>query len=116
MPAAKPMPAMPPNRIDFVDENNARCGFLSLLKHVTDSRGTHPNKHLDKIRSANTEERDVCFAGDCPGKKRLACSRRSHHQDAFRNTATECLEFLRILQEIDDLLDFLFGFFDPRDI
>src|ERR1700731_1747322 len=34
MPAADAVAAMPADRVDFVDENNARRGFLSLLEHV----------------------------------------------------------------------------------
>src|ERR1700719_101382 len=110
------MSTMPANRIDFIDENNAWGGFLSLLEHVTNSRGAHTDKHLDKIRTADAEEWDICFTGDGPSKKGFASSWRPNHQDALWNTPAQFLEFLRIFQEIDDLLHFLFGLLNTGNI
>jgi hypothetical protein len=41
--------AVSTHRINFIDEDNARCIFLPLLKHVTHTRGADANKHFNKI-------------------------------------------------------------------
>ena len=49
MSAAHAMAAVTTYRVNFVDENDARCGFLSLLKHVADARGADADEHLHEI-------------------------------------------------------------------
>src|SRR5215469_3814091 len=110
------MATVPPDRINFVDKNYARRRFLALLKHVSNSRGAHAHKHLDKIRSADAEERHIRFAGNRSSKQRFTGSRRADHQHALRNSSTQLLKFFRILQEIHDLLNFLFGLLDAGDV
>src|ERR1700730_15501692 len=97
MPAAETMSTVPSDRIDFINENNARSGFFSLLKHIANSRRSHADKHLDEIRTADAEKWNVRFSGNRPGQKCLAGSGRSDHQNAFRNPTTKFLEFLRVL-------------------
>ena len=43
-------------------------------------------------------------------------ARRADHEHAFRNLATEALEFGGVFQEIDDLDDFFFRFLDAGDV
>src|SRR3954447_8928219 len=105
------MAAMAAYRINFVDENNARRGFLSLLEHVADSRSTDADEHLDEIRAADGKKRHISFARDSTRQQRLAGAGRANHQHAFGNTATEFLKFFRITQELDQLLHFVLGFF-----
>ena len=39
--------------IDLVDENNTRSLLLSLLEHVTNTRGTDTDEHFDEVRTGN---------------------------------------------------------------
>ena len=39
------------NRINLINENDARCLLLSLFEHVAHTRGTNTNKHFDEIRA-----------------------------------------------------------------
>ena len=43
--------------VNFVDKNNAGRGLARLVEKVAHPARTHPNKHLDKFRSAHAEER-----------------------------------------------------------
>jgi len=50
------------------------------------------------------------------GDQRLAGARRADQQHAARNAAAKPLEFRRIAQEFDDLLEVLLGLIDAGDV
>ncbi len=54
--------------------------------------------------------------GDGLGEQRLAGARRADQQQAARNASAELLEFLRVLQEVDDLLDLFLGLVAAGDV
>ena len=68
---------MTADSIDLVYKNNTRSTFLSLFKEIANAARTDPDKHLDKIRSADGKERNPGFACDSPCKQRLTGSRRT---------------------------------------
>src|SRR5690242_12621111 len=47
---AQAMSAAAPDRIDFVNKDQAGRVFARLLEHVPHAAGSHTDKHLDKIR------------------------------------------------------------------
>ena len=114
--AADTVAAMAADRVDFVDENDARRGLLALLEHVAHAAGADADEHLDEIRAADREERHIRFAGDRAGEQRLTGSGRADEQHAFRDAAAELLELLRIAQELDELRHFVLRFFDAGDV
>src|SRR6476620_5436305 len=116
MSAAHAVAAVTTYRVNFVDENDARRGFLSLLKHVADARGTDADEHLHEIRTADGKERHVSFTRDGASKQGLASAWRADHQYALGNAATEFLKFFRITQEFDQLLHFVLGFLHARHV
>src|SRR5262245_5758785 len=116
MSAAHAMTTVTAYRVDFIDENDAERGFLSLLKHVTNARRAHANEHLHKIRATNGEERHISFTRDRARQQGLASAGRTDHQHALGNTATEFLKFFRITQELDQLLNFVLGFLYAGDV
>ena len=59
--------AMTADRVDFVDEDDARRVLLGLLEHVAHAAGAHAHEHLDEVRSRNREERHVRFTRDGAG-------------------------------------------------
>src|SRR5688500_10561751 len=59
MAAAEAGPAVAPDGVDLVDEDDARGVLLALLEQVPDAGSADPDEHLDEIRTANREERDV---------------------------------------------------------
>src|SRR5262245_58762848 len=116
MSTAYAMPAVTTYRVDFVDENDARRGFLSLLKHVAHTRGAHADEHLHEIRAADREERHVSFTRDGACQQGLTSAWRADHQHALGNSATEFLKFFRITQELNQLLHFVLGFLYARHV
>ena len=114
--AAEAGAAMAADRVDLVDEDDAGRVLLALLEQVADARRADADEHLDEVRAADGEERNVRFAGDRAGQERLAGSRRPHQQDALRNAAAELLELLRLAQEVDDLLQLVLRLVDAGDV
>ncbi len=114
--AAEPGAAMTANRVDFVDEDDARRILLRLLEHVADTARADADEHFDEVRTGNGEERHIGFAGDGTSDQRLAGAGRADQQHAARNAATEALEFSGIAEEFDDLLKILLRFIDASDI
>src|SRR5262245_56970897 len=116
MSAAETGAAMAPHGVDFIDEDDARGVLLALFEKVADAACAHANEHLHEIRTGNREERYTRFAGNGPRQQRFAGSRRSDQQYALRNAAAQLLEFLRLAQELDDLLQFFLRLFYASDI
>ncbi len=103
--AAEAGAAMAADRVDLVDEDDAGRVLLALLEHVAHAAGADADEHLDEIRAGDREERHVRLAGDGAGEQGLAGAGRADQQHALRDLAAEALEFLRVLQELDDLLE-----------
>ncbi len=114
--AAQAGAAMAADRVDLVDEDDAGCVLLALLEHVADARGADTDEHLDEVRARDGEERHVGLTGDGAGEQRLAGARRADEQHALGDLAAEALEFLRVLQVLDDLLELLLRFVDAGDV
>ena len=114
--AAEAGAAMAADRVDLVDEDDAGRVLLALLEHVAHAAGADADEHLDEVGAGDGEERHVGLAGDGAGQQRLAGARRADQQHALRDLAAEALELLRVLQELDDLLELLLGLVDAGDV
>ncbi len=114
--AAQAGAAMAADRVDFVDEDDARRVLLALLEQVADAARAHAHEHLHEVRTRDAEERNVGFAGHRPRQQRLAGSRRPNQQHAFGNASAQLLELLRLAQELDDLLQLFLGFIHAGDV
>ena len=108
--------ALTADGVYFIDEDEAGGVFFPLVKKITNTGGADTHKHLDKIRAADGEKGNSRFAGYGPGQEGLARSRSAHQENALRDAASQFLEFFRIPQEADDLLQFFFGFIDAGHI
>jgi hypothetical protein len=114
--AAEAGATMTADRVDFVDEDDARRVLLRLLEHVAHAARADADEHLDEVRTRNGEERHIGFAGDGARDQRLAGAGRADQQHAARNASAEALELAGVAQEFDDLLQILLGLVDARDI
>ncbi len=114
--AAEAGAAMAADRVDFVDEDDAGRVLLGLLEHVAHAAGADADEHFDEVGTGDREERHVGFAGDGARDQRLAGAGRADQQHAARNASAEPLEFRRIAQEFDDLLQVLLGLVDAGDV
>ena len=114
--AAEAGAAMAADRVDFVDEDDAGRVLLGLLEHVAHAARADAHEHLDEVGARDGEERHVGFARDGARQQRLAGARRADEQTALGNLAAQPLELLRILQEVDDLLELGLGLVDAGDV
>src|SRR5210317_1252616 len=116
MPAAQTGATVSTDGIDFVDEDNAGRLFLSLLKHIADTRRTDTHEHLNEIRTRNREKRYFCLAGDRLCKQGLPRTGLTCHQNTARNTAAQLLESRRISQKLNELLHVFFCFIHAGNV
>ena len=114
--AAEAGAAMAADRVDFVDEDDARRVLLRLLEHVAHAARADADEHLDEVGARDGEERNVGLAGDRAREQRLAGAGRTDQQHAARNAAAESLELARVAQELDDLLQVELGLVDAGDV
>src|SRR4029079_364239 len=92
--AAQAGAAVTADRVDFVDEDDARRILLTLLEQIAHPGGADADEHLDEVRTADREKRDVGFTAHTTHEQRLPRSRRAHQEHALRNASAELLEFL----------------------
>ena len=102
--------------VDFIDEDDARRCFLSLFEHVTHTRCTNTDEHFYEVRTGNSKERHFCFASDRFRQQRFTGTRRTDHQDAFRDLTAQFLEAARLTQVFHQFADFLFRFVTPGNV
>ncbi len=114
--AAEAGAAMAADRVDFVDEDDAGRVLLGLLEHVAHAARADADEHFDEVRTGDGEERHVGFARHRASGQRLTGAGRADQQHAARDTPAELLEFLRIAQELDDLLQIFLGLVDAGDV
>ena len=88
----------------------------ALLEHVAHAARADADEHFHEVRTADAEERHVRLAGDGLGEQRLAGAGRADHQHALRNAAAELLEFLRVLEELDEFPDLFLGLLDAGHV
>jgi len=107
---------MAADRIDFVDEDDARGIFLRLFEHVPDAACAHTDKHFDKVRTGDGEKGHACFARNRARQERLAGTGRTDQQRALGDLAAELGKATGVLQKFDNLFQLLAGFINPCDI
>ena len=97
------------DRVDLVDEDDARRVALGLVEQVADAAGADADEHLDELGAGDAEERHARLARDRASHQRLAGARRADEQHAARDARAERVELLRVLQELDDFLELGLG-------
>ena len=114
--AAKTGAALTTHRINLVDEDDARCVFLGLLKQIAHTASADTHKHLDEFRAGNREEGNACFTSNSFGEKGFTGARRANQQNAFGNLGANRSEAIGVLEEVDDFGELELGTFNAGDI
>ena len=113
---ARKRAAGPAQRIQLVDEDDRRGQLARLLEQVAHPRRADPDEHLDELAARDREERHPGLSRHRLGQQRLARPRRPDQQHALRDVGAEPAVLLRVLQEIDHLLQFRLGLVDPGHV
>ena len=108
--------ALAADRVDLVDEDDARRVALGLVEQVADAAGADADEHLDELGAGDAEERHAGLTGDGAGHQRLAGAGRPDQQDAARDARAERVELLRVLEELDDFLELRLGLVDAGHV
>ena len=87
-----------------------------MFKKISYTTCANTYKHFHKITSAETKERNLGFTCHCFCEQGLTGARRSNQQNALGDPATQFLEFLRLAQELDDLLQLFLGLVDAGHV
>ena len=102
--------------VNFIDEDDAWGVFFGLVKHIADARCTDTDEHFHEVRAGNREKRHTRLTRNRTGEQRLTGARRTDHQDAAWNLATQLLETRWITQKLNELADFFLRFITTGDV
>ena len=75
---AQPRAPLATDCVDLINKNNAGCVFLGVVKHVANPRSANAHEHLYKIRTGNTEKRNLGFSSDRFGQQGFTRTRGAH--------------------------------------
>ncbi len=114
--AAEAGAALAADRVDLVDEDDARRVALGLVEQVAHAAGADADEHLHELGAGDAEEGHAGLAGDRAGHERLAGARRAHQEDAARDARAERVELLGVLEELHDLLELRLGLVDAGHV
>ena len=76
-------------RVELVDEDDARRFRFGLGELIAHARGADADEHLHELRAAQAEERHLGLPGDRFRQQRFSCPWRTDEQHAFRNAPAE---------------------------
>ena len=96
--------------IDLIDEDNGRSLLGGLLEQITYTACANAHKHLHKVRTGDKEEGDTGFTGNGFCQQSLTGTGRTNQQSALGDLCADGGILLRIVEEIDDLLQRFLGF------
>ncbi|KAI6756573.1 hypothetical protein HG530_011171 [Fusarium avenaceum] len=102
--------------IKFINEDNRGRLVLGGSKEFTDSLGSNTNEDLVKFTAGHVEERNTSFTSNSSSEERLTGTRRTDQEDTLGKFGTEVAKLFRVLQKLDDFLEFLLGFITTVDI
>ena len=102
--------ALAADRIDLIDEDDARRVLLRLLKQVAHAGSTHTDEHLHEIGARNGEKRHARLARHGAGQQGLTGTGRTVKQHAARDFRAQRFVAGRVRQEVADLIELLHCF------
>ena len=100
----------PCHSVNLVNKNDTWRVFLRILKQVTNAGSSDTDKHLNEIRTGNTEKWYPGLSCNGLGQKRLTGSGRSHQKHSLRNAGSKLRIFAGFLQEINNFFQFFLLF------
>ena len=114
--AAEAGAALAAHGVDLVDEHDGRVLLLRLLEQVAHAPRADADVELHEVRAGDREELHVRLARDGLCQQGLAGARRADQQHALGDARADLGVFLRVLEEVDDLLELLLLLLAARHI
>src|SRR5918992_4438328 len=108
--------AGPSYGVELVDKDDRGGVLAGLLEEVAHATSADAHEQLDELRGAQGEERHTRLARHGPRQERLARSRGSHQEHAFRGRSPKAGVLLGVLEEVHDLDELVLGLLDAGDV
>jgi hypothetical protein len=108
--------ALTSDGINLINEDDAGGVLLCLAKDVTDTGSSHTDKHLYKLGTRDTDERNTGLSGNSLGEKSLSGSWRTVKDHTTGDLASVLGVRLGLLQKVNDFFEFQFSTVAPGDI
>ena len=113
--AAEARAALAPDRVDLVDEDDARRVARLAWSNRSRTREAPTPTNISTNSSPRSRRRTPASPRDGAREERLAGARRADEQHAARDARVEGVELLE-LSELDDFLELGLGLVDARDV
>ena len=104
------------DRVDLVDEDDARGVALGLVEEVAYAARADADEHLDELRAGDAEERHARLTRDGASHEGLAGAGRPDEEHAAGDARTQGVELLGVLQELHDFLELRLGLVDAGHV
>src|SRR5688500_6082853 len=88
-----------PERVELVNKDDAGRLRFGLSEQIAYARRADTDEHLDKLRAAQAEKRNLRLARNCFREQRFSSAGRTDEQHAFWDPAADVRVLLRMLQE-----------------
>jgi hypothetical protein len=108
--------AIPADRVELVDEDDAGLVTAGVAEQPAHARGANAGVHFDEVGAARGNKWHGGLASHRPREQRLAGARRTHEQDAARDPAANRFEPAGFLEEVDDFGHLVLRFIDAGDV
>lgn len=102
--------------VDFVDEDDVWCMFFGLVEYVVDMGSVYVDEYFDEVGIGNGEEWYFGFVGDGFGQQGFVGVGWVDYQYVVWDMVVQVLEFVWIVKEFDQFVDFFFGFVVVGDV
>ena len=103
-------------RIELVDEDDARRGVTRLLRELSHATRADADVHLVEVGACGDDDRTARFAGDGAREQRLAGARRADEQHALGAVRAHGEKALGALEVGDDVAQIRLRFACAADI
>ena len=108
--------AVAADRVDFVDEDDARGVLLGLVEHVANAARADADEHLDEVRAGDGEERHARLTRDRAGEQGSCRCRAGRPAARPWESCRRAWRTARVLEELDDFLELLARLVDAGDV
>src|SRR5690242_1340642 len=95
--------------IELVDEDDSRSLSAGSSEELTNALRTNTDVDLIEFGSRHIEERNTSFTGNSTCEQCLTSTRGTNEQNTLRQSATQLVVALRMLQKVDDIKKLFLG-------
>ena len=111
-PKSSRRPTRAANGVQFVDEDDGRCGRAGLREQVAHTTGANADDHFDELAGAHAEEGHVRLSSHRACQQCFTRTGWADQQDAPGHGSAQPGVLVGLFEKIDDFDQLLLGFVD----